>query len=227
MKAIQGWILAAGVAAVVAGMVLIGCESTKTSSDVIAVSPASVTLTNATTVIFTATLGNTNLLSVLPLVWTVSDSTLGTISGGGMSAVYSSTGKVGNNKIMVRDQADGEGMAEVMQIVPGSTNTTAMTNTNTPSVTTNIINNTIYITPTSYSWGAGITGTVVFTATLNNYSVLPLKWTVSDQSLGYIVTNVDSTTHTVSINFNNMPGTNTLIVQDAGMGLGSAIMYHQ
>jgi hypothetical protein len=56
---------------------------------------------------------------VLPLVWSVSDSSLGVIKASeGMTAIYESTGTIGNNTITVRDQGDKAGVAVVNQTVP-------------------------------------------------------------------------------------------------------------
>ena len=211
MKTANKWVLAMLVAVVAAGMAIVGCESTKDTSDAITLTPSSVTLTNATAVTFTASLGNTNVSSVLPLIWSVNDESLGHIEGRGLTAVYTSTGKVGNNNVKVRDQADGEGIAVVNQEAPPSAPETV------------IVNNTIVVTPSVASYGTGIIGTVVFTATLNSSSVLPLKWTVSDESLGTVVT---SSGNIAKIQFNATPGTNTIVVQDSGLGLGSAVIYH-
>jgi hypothetical protein len=52
----------------------------------------------------------------LPLEWSVSDPSLGTIiSSAGFSAVYRSTGKVGDNVVTVRDQGDAAGTTVVVQ----------------------------------------------------------------------------------------------------------------
>lgn len=115
MKKVNAWVMTGLVAVVVAGLAIVGCESTKSTSDSITLEPSSVTLTKAEAVTFTATLGNTNRTAVLPLVWSVNDESLGHIEGRGMTAVYTSTGKVGSNNIKVRDQADGEGIAVVNQ----------------------------------------------------------------------------------------------------------------
>lgn len=210
MNMSRTWMLTILAVAGVAGVAIVGCESTKSTSDSISLSPSSVTLTNATAVTFTATLGNTNVAAVLPLVWTVNDESLGHIEGRGMTAVYTSTGKRGSNNIKVRDQADGEGIAVVNQEVPSS-----------PDVA--IVNNTIIVTPAAARYGAAIVGTVVFTATLNSSSVLPLKWSVSDESLGKLVS---ASGNTAKIEFYDKPGTNTVVVQDSGLGLGSATIFH-
>jgi hypothetical protein len=52
----------------------------------------------------------------LPLRWSVTDESLGSISGqGGWSAVYTRTSKTGVNTILVKDQGSSEGVATVTQ----------------------------------------------------------------------------------------------------------------
>lgn len=100
----------------VMGMFGVGCDTTKTSDIVIVVTPSAPELTGAmATTTFSAAGSASNSLA-LPLMWTVSDSSLGTIrSAVGVSAVYQSTGKKGNNIVTVRDQGEAEGMATVTQ----------------------------------------------------------------------------------------------------------------
>lgn len=53
----------------------------------------------------------------LPLTWTVSDPTLGTIvSRSGSTAVYESKDKTGNNYITCRDQSGAEGVVAIYQL---------------------------------------------------------------------------------------------------------------
>lgn len=94
----------------------LGCETTESADTAIAVTPASQELTGRmATQTFTASGVASNEL-VLPLIWTVSDPNLGVVrSTAGLSAVYESSGRVGNNIITVRDQGQAEGMATVVQ----------------------------------------------------------------------------------------------------------------
>ena len=112
MKTI-GAVVAAGVVMAVA----IGCDTTKSTDTVLTVTPASKELTSAgETATFTVSAAGTNTTIALPLVWTVSDSTLGGIKeSSGLTAVYQSSGKVGVNVITVKDQGDAEGIATVTQ----------------------------------------------------------------------------------------------------------------
>ncbi len=94
----------------------LGCETTESSDTVITVTPASPELKGSLAIqTFTASGVASNELA-LPLIWTVSNPNLGVIrSTAGLSAVYESTGKVGNNIITVRDQGQAEGMATAIQ----------------------------------------------------------------------------------------------------------------
>lgn len=100
-----------------AGLVLVGCESTKTTDNVITINPASVTVTNDwATVVFTASLSSTNIALALPLVWSVSDPARGTIrASGGLTAIYEGKNLGGNNTITVKDQGENEGIAAVIR----------------------------------------------------------------------------------------------------------------
>jgi len=116
MKTVNTWVLAGLMAMFVAGLAMVGCESTQTTDNVITVSPASVTLTNDwATVVFTASLTSSNTVLALPLIWSVSDPARGTIrASGGLTAIYEGKNLGGNNTITVRDQGDNSGIAVVI-----------------------------------------------------------------------------------------------------------------
>lgn len=102
------WLLAI----LMAGLMLAGCESSTTDTN-ITVTPSSETgSTGSTThILFTAT-GSTNLY--LPLEWSVTNPDLGHIQeSAGYSAVYESYGIPGENVIKVKDQGTAEGVAVV------------------------------------------------------------------------------------------------------------------
>lgn len=113
------------IAAVAALLGTVGCEE-NTQRLAITVSPSSATLGGESnlvnSVVFTASpvqgVINTNPAALhYPLTWTVSDDSLGVITGsGGNSAVYTRTGGDGVNTITVRDQGDAEGVAVVTQL---------------------------------------------------------------------------------------------------------------
>jgi hypothetical protein len=110
---------------------LAGCETTDEWDTSLTVSPSSVTSqtypesvtltvggatiptgTNTTAEVMNATLGTLSL----PLTWSVSRPTLGTIaSASGNQAIYLRTRATGINIITVRDQTGAEGMATVNQ----------------------------------------------------------------------------------------------------------------
>lgn len=100
----------------ITGLFMVGCDTTETSDIVITVTPSAPELTGArATTTFTAAGSVSNALA-LPLIWTVSDPNLGVIrSSVGVSAMYESTGRKGNNIITVHDQGQAEGMATVIQ----------------------------------------------------------------------------------------------------------------
>ena len=116
MKTVNTWVLAGVMAMVVAGVVMVGCESTQTTANVITVTPGSVTVTNDwATVVFTASYSATNGALALPLVWSVSDPARGNIrASGGLTAIYEGSNLGGDNTITVRDQGDNSGIAVVI-----------------------------------------------------------------------------------------------------------------
>jgi hypothetical protein len=119
MKTRNAWLLGMAVIAGVVGVVLTGCETTESANSSIAITLSSSTITNKAAVTMTAAAsGGTNSTTslALPLVWTASDAALGGIkSSAGVTAIYQSTGKVGNNVITVRDQGESEGIAVITQ----------------------------------------------------------------------------------------------------------------
>jgi len=116
MKTRSAWFLVGLMAIVMAGLVIVGCESTQTTDNVITISPASVTVTNDwATLTFTASMTSSNASLALPLVWSVSDPARGTIrASGGLTAIYEGGNVAGNNTITVRDQGENSGIAVVI-----------------------------------------------------------------------------------------------------------------
>jgi hypothetical protein len=100
-------------------MVMVGCETTKSSDMVITWKPDPAVLTKAgESVIFYIEDEGTNTSGALqlPLEWSVSDPSLGFIhSSSALIAVYVSKGGKGINMVTVRDQAEHEGAAVVTQ----------------------------------------------------------------------------------------------------------------
>lgn len=119
MKIVERCLVAGVMIVVLAGVVMVGCETTTSEDNVITVSPATAVLTNDyATQVFTASFGNTNggLALVLPLQWSVSHPERGTIkASGSMMAIYQATRLGDENLITVRDQGDNEGTAIVVK----------------------------------------------------------------------------------------------------------------
>jgi hypothetical protein len=114
MNALAKWALM-GLLSVATGLAIVGCESTQTTDNVINVTPASKTVTNWETVVFTAAaMIGSNATLALPLTWSVSDPARGDIrASGGVTAIYEAKNLSGNNTITVRDQGDNAGIAVV------------------------------------------------------------------------------------------------------------------
>lgn len=103
---------------------LTGCETAKGLSG-LTITPSYVQMQPASNVVqftvsssvstSTTTTASGNLW--LPIEWSVSDSSLGSIGEfSGNHAVYRSTGKIGENTVTARDQYDNEGYATVNQL---------------------------------------------------------------------------------------------------------------
>lgn len=103
-----------------------GCESTSTADEVITLTPASATLSGeGATASFVASVTSTNAELVLPLEWAIGSGNLGRIlSTAGLTAIYESNGKIGNNTISVKDQVGQAGVAVINQVeIPESSST--------------------------------------------------------------------------------------------------------
>ena len=97
-------------------MLQVGCEEAK-GLDGLTLDPASAVLsTNGQSTVFTVTGGITNRDLSLPLKWSVSDSSLGSVTfSSGYSATYRRSTVDGVNTLIVRDQYDNEGYATIQQ----------------------------------------------------------------------------------------------------------------
>ena len=117
MNKVNACVLTGLMVAVVAGLAIVGCETTESTDTVITVTSSSSTLEGSlATATLTASTASTNTALALPLVWTVANPALGNIrASAGLTAVYESTGKVGNNIVTVRDQGQAEGIATIVQ----------------------------------------------------------------------------------------------------------------
>jgi hypothetical protein len=117
------WSKAVVALGVVGTLALAGCDDAATGP-VISVTPDSVDLTGAKTVVLTAQGGEagdtaavpTNVL-YMPLEWSVHNPQLGGImSSAGHTAVYESNGRVGQNVVFVKDQSGREGVVAINQV---------------------------------------------------------------------------------------------------------------
>jgi|APTNR8051073442_1049403.scaffolds.fasta_scaffold00080_28 hypothetical protein len=118
------WMAAGLVAGVLAVNVLVtGCESTSSAEEVITVTPTSANLVGqGATASFVASATSTNSPLVLPLEWSIARGDLGKILGAeGVTAVYESNGKLGNNTITVKDKIGQTGVAVINQVEPVET----------------------------------------------------------------------------------------------------------
>lgn len=101
-------------------MFQVGCEEAKGLNG-LALDPASVTLsTNGQSVVITVTSGTNGNLA-LPLVWSVSDPTLGNVTpSSGFSATYVRSNVNGANTVTARDQYENEGYTSILQSEPAA-----------------------------------------------------------------------------------------------------------
>ncbi|MEI6971114.1 MAG: Ig-like domain-containing protein [bacterium] len=101
-------------AAIMIGVFASGCGAVDTPDTVITITPASTSVAAKETKVFTACAADSNVVLNLPLEWTISDSSLGTIiATDGLTAFYKAGTGTGNNILRVYDQGDASGMALV------------------------------------------------------------------------------------------------------------------
>jgi hypothetical protein len=112
-----------GVLAIVLLVIMTGCEDAETGS-ALSVTPSEVNVTGVgATSYFTVAARvdageatNRNEEIIYPLVWSVSNPTLGgMMSSAGDSAVYESNGRKGQNVVFVKDGFGREGLAVINQ----------------------------------------------------------------------------------------------------------------
>jgi hypothetical protein len=146
--------------AIVMGLAGVGCDTVTDSSGVIVIDNPLVTVTGRFALVISVT--DTNGSLYLPLKWSVSDASLGSVTGqGGLTALYQSNDRIGVNTVTVRDQADAKGFAVV----------------NHSRVSE------MELTPTaSQLQGAG--ALLQFSVAADDGLALPLVWVSADPSLG-------------------------------------------
>lgn len=126
--------LVAGLLAV--NVFVTGCESTSSAEEVITVTPASASLIGqGATASFVASATSTNSPLVLPLEWSIARGDLGKLlTAEGVTAIYESNGKLGNNTLTVKDKIGQTGVAVINQVEPEDTTADAAETASLPEV---------------------------------------------------------------------------------------------
>lgn len=192
------WVFPSVVLAALAGWVLMngtGCETAE-GLEGVNVTPSHVTLPEATnTVTFTVVVtSNSTKQFTLPLTWSVTDPSLGTIvQSSGYTALYERTDKNGQNTVVVRDPYGSEGYAIVEQVANQYTLT---------------------ITATPNPIPAGQTLSTIDVAGGEK----PYEWWVMDSSLGNVVSGGDSER---GVYESLQPGENVVHMRDANGVIGT------
>jgi hypothetical protein len=173
---------------------LAGCESADGLQG-LTVSPSSVTLSTESNNVVFAVVGVSNSMA-LPLEWSVSDGSLGTIiASSGYTATYRRTSKNGNNLVTAKDQYQNEGFATVEQ-TSAQYSLTLAASPATLTATTNTATITV-------SEGAG---------------EAPYTWWVKSKALGAIISGGTSDTAVYQA---YATGVNVVHVRDANGVLGT------
>ncbi len=116
------------VVAVVMGICGVGCDTVTDSSGAISFTTPLMTVTGRYAVVITVSDTNNNLY--LPLIWSVSDSSLGDFTEqGGLTALYMGGTEVGINTITARDQGNAEGIMVVNHVPADGISLSPLTNT--------------------------------------------------------------------------------------------------
>ena len=99
-------------------LLAVGCEKTNTSIT-LDVTPVSSEIQVRDAVSLKASSSDAERTIYYPLVWSVSDGSLGSIqNAAGDTAIYVASRKAGVNSIIVKDQVGAEGLAMVTQVGP-------------------------------------------------------------------------------------------------------------
>jgi len=185
MNITKAWLMVGLMAVVVTGLGIVGCESTKTTDNVITISPASVTLSNDwATVVFTASgVSGTNTALALPLMWSVSDPARGTIrASGGLTAIYEANTLGGNNTITVKDQGENEGIAVVIRVDPGDASPSASSSSSSSSSTPVVPVSALTVSPISPTISASETKVFALAGGTSPYYCIPQYSALGDIS---------------------------------------------
>ena len=180
-------------AVLAAGAAFVGCEM-GSSAEPIDVTPSIVTLSaTSNTVLLTANVASNSAL--LPLQWSVTDTSLGAIvQNSGSTVLYQATPALGVNRVIVRGADGTAGTVTITQILSQG--------------------GVLTVTPRDITL-SGSNDTVVFTATIsgNEALLLPLQWRESNSFLGSI-TRVSGLT-AVYVRSSGALGNNTIVARAA------------
>ncbi len=185
-------------------LITTGCEKADLNGEnALVVTPGETTLSSVNQIVtLTVSAAATNTRPIIqPLSWSVSDDSLGDIvSAAGLTAVYLSSQKAGNNIITVRDQQDAVGIAVVVQDVEDA--------------------NSLTVSPASITM-SNANQMVTFRVTASGgYSMVePLSWSVANSGLGEIVSTTGATAVYIST---SRQGNNIITVRDSADAAGVA-----
>jgi hypothetical protein len=196
--ALIGWVGIMAMA-VALGLGGVGCDTVTDATTVITFEKALLTATGLYAEVLVVL--DTNATLYLPLRWSVSDPSLGTItSQGGLTALYQGTARPGVNTITVRDQGDAEGIALVNHVLATGMELTPTTVT------------------TSNDWAL-----VHFEVTPDPGLILPLMWYSKNAGMGVFKT---SGGYEAVYEVSDRTGFNYITVTDQSGAQTSAIIQH-
>jgi len=188
------------VAAVVMGICGVGCDTVTKSSGTITTDTPLLVATGRVAIVITVT--DTNGTLFLPLRWSVSDASLGTVTRqGALTALYEGKTEVGINTITVKDQGNAEGFSVINHLPADGIDLSPKTN----SV-------------------HGADAQVKFTVTPDPTLALPLIWTSHNEGLGYFVS---FGLHDAIYITTGHYGDNYVTVTDQMGASATAIVYHR
>lgn len=202
MKRWVAWgVVGVCVAAVVLGVAGVGCDSVTQSGDVVITTDVPALMaTGRVAVVITA--NDTNGTLYLPLEWSVSDATLGTVTKqGALTALYQGNAQVGINTVTVKDQGNAEGLSVINHVPANGMELQPMTNE---------LN------------GAG--AQMQFAVTPGSGVALPLVWTSGNEGYGVIIS---SSGLQAVYQATGAIGDNFVTVRDQMGAAASAIVFHR
>ncbi|MBL7075954.1 MAG: hypothetical protein ISS31_00650 [Kiritimatiellae bacterium] len=188
-------------AAIVMGVCGVGCDTVTDSKGTITFTTPLMTVTGRYAIVVTVT--DTNGTLFLPLRWSVSEPSLGTVNGqGALTALYEGNARVGINEIRVKDQANAEGYLVVNHLPATGIDLTPQTN--------------------SIHGAAG--AQMQFTVAPDPSLALPLIWTSHNEGLGVFVSfGLYNAVYQTTGHY----GDNFVTVTDQMGASATAIVYHR